>query len=189
MLKIELHSHKPEENLAFEEALCGLGRDVFMLWRNKPSVIVGRFGVIEDDVDTDFAASHGIEIVRRKSGGGCVYHDLGNVNYTFITKDSREFTLEHFSRKMIAVLECFGVKSQLEFHHNDILANGSKISGAAQYRHNGVLLHHGTLLFDSDLDIIPKVLKNSGKVANIRPLLQNDMSISEFMRCIYDYVQ
>ena len=191
MFRIESRSHDPQENLELEESLCALGRNVFMLWRNKPSVIVGRFVNIDEEVNSDFALSHGIPIVRRKSGGGSVYHDLGNVNYTFIMRDSRTLTLEHFSRKMICVLSSLGLNAELTFRHNDILADGLKVSGAAQYRHNGVLLHHGTLLFEAELEVIPQVLRRSGRVANIRPLLQNDMNIHEFMRRIFesDYVQ
>ena len=185
-------STDPTQNLALEERLMSLGQEVFMLWRNRPSVIVGRFSDIGAEVNTDFAASHGIPIIRRKSGGGCVYHDLGNVNYTFIVRDSKALTLEYFSRRVINALEALKINAVLEFRHNDILADGLKISGAAQYHHEGMLLHHGTLLFDADLSIIPKVLKRSGKVANIRPLLSRDMDTEEFMRrfsASNDYVQ
>ena len=185
-------STDPTQNLALEERLMSLGREVFMLWRNRPSVIVGRFSDIPAEVNTEFAEANGIPIIRRKSGGGCVYHDLGNVNYTFIVRDSNALTLEYFSLRVIEALEAVGVNAVLEFRHNDILADGLKISGAAQYHHEGMLLHHGTLLFDADLSIIPKVLKRSGKVANIRPLLSRDMDTEEFMRrfsASNDYVQ
>lgn len=188
MLKLEIHTHNPEENLALEQKLMTFGREVFMLWRNAPSVIAGRFVNISDEIDTEYAALHGIPIVRRKSGGGAVYHDLGNVNYTFIMREDKALTLEYFSRKMIWVLEAVGVNALLEFRHNDILADGLKISGAAQYHHGGAMLHHGTLLFDADLSVIPKVLKNSGRVANIRPLLKRETSINIFMRRLVEYV-
>lgn len=185
-------STDPTQNLTLEERLMSLGQEVFMLWRNRPSVIVGRFSDISAEVNTEFAEANGIPIIRRKSGGGCVYHDLGNVNYTFIVRDSKALTLEYFSLRVIEALEGLRVNAVLEFRHNDILADGLKISGAAQYHHEGMLLHHGTLLFDSDLSIIPKVLKHSGKVANIRPLLPQDMDTEEFMRrfsASNDYVQ
>ncbi len=174
-------STDPTQNLTLEERLMSLGQEVFMLWRNRPSVIVGRFSDISAEVNTEFAEANGIPIIRRKSGGGCVYHDLGNVNYTFIVRDSKALTLEYFSLRVIEALEGLRVNAVLEFRHNDILADGLKISGAAQYHHEGMLLHHGTLLFDSDLSIIPKVLKHSGKVANIRPLLPQDMDTEEFI--------
>ncbi len=177
MLKLEIHTHNPEENLALEQNLMHFGQEVFMLWRNAPSVIAGRFVNISEEIDTEYATLHGIPIVRRKSGGGTVYHDLGNINYTFIMKEDKALTLEYFSRKMIRVLEAVRVNAALEFRHNDILADGLKISGAAQYHHRGVMLHHGTLLFDADLSVIPKVLRKPGRVANIRPLLKRETGI------------
>ncbi|MBQ9390291.1 MAG: lipoate--protein ligase family protein [Synergistaceae bacterium] len=187
MLIIENTSTDPRSNLQLEENLCSLGVEVFMLWRNSPSVIVGRFQDIDAEVDTGFAERNGIPIVRRNSGGGAVYHDLGNVNYSFIQRDDRRLTLEHFARIIMRTLKAVGINSRLEFRHNDILADGLKISGSAQYRHEGVLLHHGTLLFDSDLSVIPKVLKRYGRVTNIRPLLKHDMTVDEFIRKIFDY--
>ena len=185
MIYADSLSTSPAYNLAFEEYLCGLGVDVFMLWRNEPSVIVGRFQDVEAEVRTDFARANGIHVVRRNSGGGAVYHDLGNVNYSFILGDERTLTLEYFSRIMIATLEGLGVKG-LDFRHNDILADGRKISGGAQYHHNGRILHHGTLLFDSNLDVIPQVLRRCGNVANIKPLLRNNISVDGFMRAVRD---
>ena len=188
MYYFESKRTNPEYNLALEEYLCGLGRDMFILWRNEPSVIIGRFGVDNDEVDVKFAEADGIHIVRRNSGGGAVYHDLGNVNYSFILRDSKKLTLEHFAQAIMKTLEAIGINSCLDFQHNDILAGGLKISGSAQYHHKGVILHHGTLLFDSDLKIIPRVLKRSRNVANIRPLLKIDMNIEEFMRTLADNI-
>ena len=176
-------SVSPAYNLAFEEYICGLGADVFMLWRNSPSVIIGRFQDMESEVFTDFARDNGIQVIRRNSGGGAVYHDLGNVNYSFILADDRRLTLEHFSRIIMEILSGMGVRG-LEFRHNDILSDGRKISGGAQYHHDGRILHHGTLLFDSELGIIPQVLRRSGKIANIRPLLRENISADDFMTAI-----
>ncbi len=178
-------SLSPAYNLAFEEYICGLGLDVFMLWRNSPSVIIGRFQDLESEVDTEFARANGIKVVRRNSGGGAVYHDLGNVNYSFILSDDRRLTLEHFSRIIMDILSGMGVKG-LDFRHNDILAGGLKISGGAQYHHDGRILHHGTLLFDSNLGIIPQVLRRSGKITNIKPLLTDNISVDDFMTAIRD---
>lgn len=183
MLYAENHETDPAYNLAFEEYICGVGLDVFMLWRNSPSVIIGRFQDMDSEVDTDFARSHGINVVRRNSGGGAVYHDLGNVNYSFILGDDRRLTLEHFSRIIMDILSGMGVKG-LDFRHNDILAGGLKISGGAQYHHDGRILHHGTLLFDSNLGIIPQVLRRSGKITNIKPLLTENISVDDFMTAI-----
>ena len=188
MYCIESYCTDCSENLKFEEKLCSLEKEIFMLWRNSPSVIVGRFRNIEDDVNLEYANSHNIKIVRRNSGGGTVYHDLGNVNYTFIMKDNKNLTLEYFSNIMIKIIDKIGVNAKLEFSHNDIKADGLKISGAAQYHHDGVILHHGTLLFDSDLEIMPKILKNCGKVANIKSILKHNINILDFMKEIINYV-
>ena len=193
MLIIENTCRNPADNLTLEKNLCALDCEIFMLWQNTPSVIAGRFTDIESDVNLEYAHANNIPVFRRHSGGGAVYHDLGNINYTFIMKDDKRLTLGYFSRIIIKVLNDIGINAALEFTHNDIKADGRKISGTAQYHHDGMILHHGTLLFDSDLSVIPKVLKHSGEVANIKPMLQYDMSIQEFMhllrRGIHDSIQ
>ena len=181
-------STNPAYNLALEEVLCGSGREVFMLWRNEPSVILGRFNDVNQCVNLDYCSGIHVNIVRRNSGGGAVYHDLGNVNYSFILNDSKKYSLSFFAGIVIKILQGIGINGTLEFTHNDILLNGSKISGTAQYHHNDIILHHGTLLFDSDLTMIPRVLKRSGRVTNIRPALQCDVDIHEFMRHLRDKI-
>ena len=178
----------PEYNLALEEYLCSLKKDFFMLWRNIPSVIIGRFNNLCDLVNLEYAKSNNIHVIRRNSGGGAVYHDLGNINYTFILDDNKNFTLEYFSNIIIRTLQNIGIKSNLTFSHNDILADNKKISGAAQHHNKGVILHHGTLLFDSDLSVIPKVLKNSSSVTNIKPFLKHDFNINDFMNLFRDNI-
>lgn len=153
-----------------------------MLWQNEPSVIVGRFVNVSEDINID----SGIQIVRRNSGGGSVYHDLGNINYSFIQRNSRDFTLKYFSGIIIHALDEIGINAELSFRHNDILADGMKISGAAQYHHDGTILHHGTLLFDSNLEAMKRILKRSGNVANIKPLLKHDMTVRELMNTLHD---
>ena len=195
---IENSCTNPEKNLKFEKSLCSFYKHssflifnpslIFMLWRNEPSVIIGRFGNIENEINIDFANSNNIKIVRRNSGGGSVYHDLGNVNYSFILRDDEKFTLKFFSDIIIKSLNSIGLNAELTFTHNDIKANNLKISGSAQYHHDGIILHHGTLLFDSDLSVIPKVLKNSGQVTNIKPLLKNDMNIYDFMNAVKNFM-
>lgn len=187
MLYADSGSISPAYNLAFEEYICGIGVEAFMLWRNSPSVILGRFQDIDSEVHTDFARANGIQIIRRNSGGGAVYHDLGNVNYSFILRRKSMYTLEHFAGVMIDLLAGIGVKG-LDFRHNDILSGGLKISGMAQYHHGGMILHHGTLLFDSNLDVMPCVLRRCGNVANIKPMIDGCMSVCDFMRRLRDKV-
>lgn len=173
-------STSPEYNLALEEVLYNSGCELFMLWRNEPSIILGRFNDVNQCVNLDQCGD--IHVVRRNSGGGAVYHDLGNVNYSFILNETQRYPLSFFAEIIIQILESIGLNGTLEFSHNDILLNDYKISGTAQFRHNNMILHHGTLLFDADLKAIPRVLRRSGKVANIRPALKHDMDIDGFMR-------
>ena len=182
LLTVNNDSTCPQYNLALEEYLCSRNLELFMLWRNEPSVIIGRFVNVNEDVNAD----SGIQIVRRNSGGGSVYHDLGNINYSFIKRDSRDFTLKYFSDIIIHSLNTIGINAELSFRHNDILADGMKISGAAQYHHDNIILHHGTLLFDSNLEAMKRALKHSGNVANIKPLLTHDMTVREFMNILRD---
>ena len=188
MYYFENTCRNPEYNLALEEYLCGLGNDIFMLWRNEPSVIIGRFGSVRDEVDMRVAEAEKIHIVRRNSGGGAVYHDLGNINYSFILRDSRELTLEYFSNIIIKALHTIGINVEFSFRHNDIFAGERKISGSAQYHHDGIILHHGTLLFDSDLETMHRLLKHSGSIANIRALLKNDINIEKFTENLADNI-
>ena len=182
LLTVNNESTCPQYNLALEEYLCSLNLEVFMLWRNEPSVIAGRFVNVNEDVNVD----SGIQIVRRNSGGGSVYHDFGNINYSFILRDNRDFSLKYFSDIIIHSLNAIGINAELSFRHNDILADGMKISGAAQYHHDGMILHHGTLLFDSDIEAMKRTLKRSGNVANIKPLMKQDLTIREFMNILND---
>ena len=179
-------STNPAYNLALEEILCSCGHEVFMLWQNEPSIILGRFNDINQCVNLESCKN--INIIRRNSGGGAVYHDLGNINYSFILNDKKTYNLAFFAEIVIKTLHNIGINGELEFTHNDIMLDGAKISGTAQYHHENIILHHGTLLFDSDLGIIPKVLRRSGKITNIRPRLKHDMSIDEFIIALRDNI-
>ncbi|MCL2711381.1 MAG: lipoate--protein ligase family protein [Planctomycetaceae bacterium] len=152
-------------NLAFEERIFNAyngGEDFFMLWRNKSAVIVGQNQVIENEVDVPYAEANGIQIVRRITGGGAVYHDLGNVNYTYISRNVEKFgNFLEFALPMIEFLRSLGVEAK-HIGNNDIgIENSSgvrKISGGAQAVCGEFILHHGTLLFDTDLSILERVL-------------------------------
>ena len=180
-------NNNPAFNLACEEYLFSLGRECFFLWQNEPAVILGRFTNI-DDVNINFARENNIKIVRRNSGGGAVYHDLGNINYSFILHDKKIYTLKFFADVIINALAKIGVDGVLTFNHNDLLINNYKFSGMAQYRRDNILLHHGTLLFDSDLSVIQKVLRRSGKVANLKNFLARDINIPEFMTLLRENI-
>jgi lipoate-protein ligase A len=152
-------------NLALEDRIFEEYKDddeFFMLWRNASSVIVGNNQVIENEVDTEYAKQHNIKIVRRKTGGGAVYHDLGNVNYTYISKKVSEFgNFLVFAQPVIDFLKTRGVDAR-HIGKNDIgIFDGTidrKISGTAQRVKDEHILHHGTLMFDVNVDTLEKVL-------------------------------
>ncbi len=149
----------PYRNLAIEEyAFEKMQDDIFILWQNEPTVVVGKNQNIKTELDIEYASEHGIHIARRITGGGAVYHDLGNINYSFISSTGKEgIDFEYFTKPIIDTLKNIGVNAELT-GRNDIEVDGKKISGNAQYTKNGRTLHHGTLLFNTDLSVLDKVL-------------------------------
>jgi lipoate-protein ligase A len=157
---LRLNSHDPYLNLAIEEYLFKYERgDIIMLWQNEPSVIIGKNQNAYCEVNSAYAKSHGIKTVRRVTGGGAVYHDLGNLNYSFISdRGGEEIDFASFSLPIIEAVGSLGVKLTLG-GRNDLLGpDGRKVSGAAQRREGGRVLHHGTLLIDTDFDSLCEVL-------------------------------
>ena len=197
MYVIKNNNTKPQYNLALEEYLCMRGmRDglqFFMLWRNEPSIIVGRFQNTLEEIDTAYVEEHGIHVVRRNSGGGAVYHDQGNINYSFVMPDaSGDFDFSLFTGPIIEALAALGVHAKLS-GRNDLAIDGRKVSGGAQFRRGGIILHHGTLLYDTDLEVLSKALRPSedkfqsksvksvrSRVANIMPFLPAPLSVPDF---------
>ncbi|MDR3265670.1 MAG: lipoate--protein ligase [Synergistaceae bacterium] len=165
MYVIENKSTKPWYNLALEEYLCLRamrdGSQFFMLWQNEPSIIVGRFQNTFEEINAAFVEERDIHVVRRNSGGGAVYHDLGNINYSFVMPDSEgDFDFALFTGPIIRALATLGVEAELS-GRNDLAIDGKKVSGGAQYRHGGIILHHGTLLYDTDLEVLSQALRVS----------------------------
>jgi lipoate-protein ligase A len=195
MLNIINNSKDPYFNLALEEyVLKNIEDDVVIFWKNEKTVVIGRNQNIYEEINYKYIKENKINIVRRLSGGGAVYHDDGNLNFTFITKGAKENinNYKKFTDPVINALQSIGVEAEFS-GRNDIVVDGKKISGNAQYYYGDRLLHHGTLLFDTDLDIISKVLNvNMGKleskgiksvrsrVTNIYPYLKKSMSIDKF---------
>ena len=126
--------------------------DAFFMWQVQPSVIFGRNQVMENEVNVDYCRQHGIEMYRRKSGGGCVYADLGNVMLSFVTKDEYvNLAFNRFINMIVLVLRKLGVEAT-STAHNDVLVNGKKVSGTACYHLMGCSIVHGTLLYDTDME-------------------------------------
>lgn len=153
----------PRWNLALEEYVFDCmdpRQNYFLLWQNRNTIVVGRNQNTVGEINNEFVRQHGITVVRRLSGGGAVYHDLGNLNFTFISNASnvQQLNFQVFCTPILETLRSFGVHAELS-GRNDITIDGKKISGNSQYLKNGRVLHHGTLLFDSDLSVISKALQ------------------------------
>lgn len=183
-------------NLASEEYLLKhFDDDVFMLWRNDKAVIVGKYQNSAAEINFDYVREHGIKVVRRQTGGGAVFHDLGNVNYTFIgSKGSGDFRT--FSEPILRVLNEMGVPAKFE-GRNDLTINGMKFSGTAQCVYKDRILHHGTLLFASEMDDLTAALKVNPlkfkdkavksvrkRVTNISEHLPTPMSVTDFIEVV-----
>ena len=162
-------STDPGFNIALEEYLITQTDDSsewFLLWQNRPAVIVGRYQNTAEEVNATIIQENQIEVVRRMSGGGAVYHDLGNLNFTLIVTSSADHSFSRFAQPVLKALHKLGVEAQLS-GRNDLTVAGRKFSGNAQYIGKKRLLHHGTLLFDTDLDIMQAVLNvDASKMAS-----------------------
>ncbi len=157
---LETNSYNPYYNLAFEEYFFNSEAHFdtcIMLWQNDKSAIIGRYQNIFEEINLNYANENKIKIVRRNSGGGAVYHDLGNLNYSIITNNQKNNDIKTLSFPIIQALKELGYDVYFS-GRNDIFYKDFKISGNAQYITDNKLLHHGTLLIQSDLDILSKVL-------------------------------
>ncbi|MCR5134440.1 MAG: lipoate--protein ligase family protein, partial [Clostridiales bacterium] len=154
----------PCENLATEEYFfetLPAGTGLFMLWQNRDAVIVGKYQNTAEEINTAYVREHGIEVVRRMSGGGAVFHDLGGLNYTIITDEETSPCDPVWKRHMaplLSVLRGYGLDARFT-GRNDIEIGGRKIAGCAQYAHDSRTLHHGCILFDTDLTKVAAALR------------------------------
>lgn len=154
-------SHSSSFNLAAEEVLFfDRQDDLLFLYINGPSVVIGSNQAIRNEVDLDFCIANDIEIIRRMSGGGAVYHDLGNLNYCFISnkKEGKSALNDDFLKPIVEVLTDFGIPVSVGKRKDLWLQSESKISGTASHVGKTRELHHGTLLYDSKLDLLEKAL-------------------------------
>ena len=175
-------------NLALEEHVLRnkIGADDYLLFYiNAPSIIIGRNQNTIEEVNPDAVSARGITVVRRISGGGAVYHDFGNLNFSFMTPSvhGRFNRYELFTRPVIEVLHDLGVPAELG-GRNDILAGGRKISGNAQFARPDRMFSHGTLLFDSNLDdVTAALIPRPGKVESkgVKSIRSRVANITEFL--------
>lgn len=200
----------PCVNLACEEYLLkNTADDAFMLWKNCPTVVIGKNQNLYAEVNLDETEKRGIRVVRRITGGGAVYHDGGNINYSFISSTDRMKPLDFgaFASPVINALASLGIESRLS-GRNDLLARISgtedwaKFSGNAQAVSGSRILHHGTILFDSDLSVLSEVLHPDdeklrrkaiasvrSRVTNLRPLLEEDMDVASFFKVLQSFFE
>ena len=157
---LETGSTDPAYNLAFEEYVLThrMDGDYLILWQNDNTVVVGQNQNTAAEINRAFVEAHGVHVVRRTTGGGAVYHDLGNLNYSFITdEEAGSLRLERFTAPVVDALASLGLQAEAS-GRNDILVEGRKVSGTAQRVYKTRILHHGTLLFDSDPDMVAGAL-------------------------------
>lgn len=203
MLILRSKTNNPAFNLATEEFLLrNKSEDCFYLYINNPSIIVGKFQNSLAEINVEYVKENNIDVIRRLSGGGAVFHDPGNLNFTFIMKEKQDRSVDFrkYTQPILDVLKSLDVEAQFE-GRNDLTIKGKKISGNAKYYFNDKVLQHGTLLFDSTLPNLSQALKLnplkykdkavksiSSRVTNISEHLNEDISLEEFEDRIVKHV-
>jgi lipoate-protein ligase A len=195
----------PRINLAIEEyILQNFGeKDTYLLFYvNEPSIIIGRNQNTIEEINTEYVDENNIKVVRRLSGGGAVYHDEGNLNFSFITKDDGESfqNFAKFTKPMVEALNKYGVPAEMQ-GRNDLAVEGRKISGNAMFSTKGRMFSHGTLMLDSEIENVVSALKvrkekieSKGiksirsRVANISEYLEEKITMQEFKELILRHV-
>ena len=204
MFCINDHHTDPYFNLAAEEyVLKNFTENCFMLWRNQPSVIVGRHQNSLAEINIDYVKQNNIKVVRRLSGGGAVFHDLGNINFTFIenAQNDKFIDFQKYTQPIIAVLRLLDVDARFE-GRNDLVIGGRKFSGNAEHVYRNRVLHHGTLLFASELTDLSGALKVNpakftdkavksvrSRVTNISTHLKEALDPEQFRDMILRYMK
>jgi lipoate-protein ligase A len=197
--------HDPRINLALEEYIVRnfeADEDYLLFYINQPSIIIGKHQNTIEEINAEYVKEKEIIVVRRISGGGAVYHDFGNLNFSFLTKyDSKKVNnFIQFVQPIVDALQKIGVKAEMT-GRNDIIAEGRKISGNAQFSTTKTMFSHGTLLFDSNIEDVVNALNVSGdkitskgiksvrsRVANITEFLEKPMNMQEFRQYLLNEI-
>ena len=196
MILLETGTTDPYYNLAFEEYVLSrfTQGDILILWQNDNTVVVGRNQCTEAEINLEYIRENNVNVVRRTTGGGAVYHDLGNLNYSFITDrdETAGDPVNRYTKTVVDALCGLGLNASAS-GRNDILVNGFKVSGTAQRLLGSRILYHGTLLFSENLSaaecalkVDPEKFRGKGissvrsRIANIRGFLESTMTIGEF---------
>ena len=203
MLFINHNNINPYFNHAAEEyVLKNFDDECFMLWRNSPCILIGKNQNAFAEINTAYVKENNIIVVRRLTGGGAVFNDLGNINFTFISKNKGDINsnFRKFTLPILKALDSLGINANFS-GRNDITIDEKKISGNAQYYYKDKVLHHGTLLFSSSISNLSEALKVnplkikskgvnsvSARVTNIRNYLNNDMDVLQFKNYITSFV-
>ncbi len=192
-------------NLACEEYfLKNKNDEIFMLWQNASAIIVGYHQNTISEIDYEFVRKNNIKVVRRLTGGGAVYHDLGNVNFTFIenidSAQAKTASFQKYIQTIIKILNTFGIDAKFE-GRNDITIDAKKISGNSEIIFENRIMHHGTLLFNSNLDVLISSLNSNpykyadkgvksikSRVTNIMEHIQVPINVDTFMSKILNEI-
>ncbi len=193
----------PYYNLAAEEYLLKKTEaDVFMTWRDEPSVIIGKHQNTLKEINLPFIENNKLPVIRRITGGGTVYHDPGNINYSFIFTNRKENLIDfkEFTKPIILFLQSLGLNASFE-GKNNIIIDGLKVSGNSAHLYKNTVLFHGTLLFEADLDNLNQSISGRenlfkdkavssihARVANIHDLLSEKVTIEEFIRLFQVFI-
>jgi lipoate-protein ligase A len=203
MLLIDSINSNPYFNIAAEEYFLKYNtEDFFILYINSPSIIIGKNQNALSEINIDYVKKNKIPVVRRLSGGGAVYHGPGNLNFSFIINDSKNnlMNFKKFTTPIIEVLKGLSINAE-NTGRNDLVIEGKKFSGNAQFKSKNRFLHHGTLLFSSDLEVVSKSLNTnpmkfedkstksvSARVTNIADYLKEKLTIEEFKKLIFKQI-
>lgn len=178
------------------------GEDYVFLWINGPAIIVGKNQNTIEEINQEFVRENDIKVVRRITGGGAVYHDLGNLNFSIFTKSEGKERIDfgQINIPILKSLERFGIEAKLS-GRNDLTVDDKKVSGIAQSVWKGRILNHGTILYDTDLTVLSKALnvradkyESKGvksvrsRVTNIKPYMKDNVDIIKFKEMLLDYI-
>ncbi len=204
MLVIRRENRNPYFNIAAEEYFLKQGQeDCFMLWQNDPAVIIGKHQNAFSEISFSYINKHKIPVIRRISGGGTVYHDPGNINFTFISGGERTKLVDFrkYTRPIINAFGNLGVELKFE-RKNNLTFRGMKVSGNAEHIYKNRVLHHGTLLFQADLIALEQAIKPvnakfedksvksvRASVCNLSEALDSKYTPRQMIDYLYDYIE